>query len=303
MNFKKYLKLGALLVLFFSIHISAAEVALTMDDGTVADTPTMTGVELDAGIRSALRAEKIQAAFFVAGRNVDSEAGRALLKRWDDDGHVLANHSYSHKYFNSKDVTVDFLKSDILKTEELLKPFKNFKKLFRFPYLKEGETAEKRDRIQEFLKTRGYMNGAVTIDASDWYISDRLKKRLEKNKSADTTAYRDFYLEHIWDRSQYYNDLARKVLGREVKHTLLIHHNLLNALYLKDVIRMYKAKGWKVINAESAFQDEAFKKSPNTLPAGESLIWALAKETGKFELRYPGEDGPYEKLKMDKRGL
>jgi hypothetical protein len=31
------------------------------------------------------------------------------------------------------------------------------------------------------------------------------------------------------------------------------------------------------------------------------LLWALAKETGKFEslLRYPGEDGDYEAPRMD----
>jgi hypothetical protein len=34
---------------------------------------------------------------------------------------------------------------------------------------------------------------------------------------------------------------------------------------------------------------------------GESLIWALAKQTGRFdhELRYPGEDDVYENPKMD----
>ncbi len=42
-----------------------------------------------------------------------------------------------------------------------------------------------------------------------------------------------------------------------------------------------------------------------TLPAGESLLWALAKETGKFEneLRYPGEDDVYENPKMDELKL
>jgi hypothetical protein len=40
---------------------------------------------------------------------------------------------------------------------------------------------------------------------------------------------------------------------------------------------------------------------PNILPAGESLIWALAKQSGKFdsELRYPGEDDVYENPRMD----
>ena len=44
---------------------------------------------------------------------------------------------------------------------------------------------------------------------------------------------------------------------------------------------------------------------PNNVPAGESLIWALAKQSGKYEdlLRYPAEDEEYEKDKMDALGL
>jgi hypothetical protein len=79
----------------------------------------------------------------------------------------------------------------------------------------------------------------------------------------------------------------------------------LNAFFLDDVIQMFKDKGWKVINADEAFQDPIFKMLPNTLPAGESLIWALAKQTGRYndKLRYPGEDESYEKEAMDKLGL
>jgi peptidoglycan-N-acetylglucosamine deacetylase len=48
-----------------------------------------------------------------------------------------------------------------------------------------------------------------------------------------------------------------------------------------------------------------FSASPDIVPAGESIIWALAKESGKLDdiLRYPGEDGDYEKPGMDKLGL
>ena len=68
---------------------------------------------------------------------------------------------------------------------------------------------------------------------------------------------------------------------------------------------MYKARGWKLIDAARAFQDPVFTSAPKIVPAGESLIWALAKESGKFDgaLRYPGEDGEYEKEKMDQLGL
>ena len=86
---------------------------------------------------------------------------------------------------------------------------------------------------------------------------------------------------------------------------MLLHHNVLNGLFLGDVLDMFKLKKWKLIDAEEAFTDSVFSLLPKTAPAGESLIWALAKETGKFEnlLRYPAEDGEYEKPEMDALGL
>ena len=54
-----------------------------------------------------------------------------------------------------------------------------------------------------------------------------------------------------------------------------------------------------------AYEDPIYSNFPTNVPAGESLIWALAKQSGKFEgtLRYPAEDGEYEKPLMDKLGL
>jgi len=70
---------------------------------------------------------------------------------------------------------------------------------------------------------------------------------------------------------------------------------------LDDLIAMFLTRGWKPIDADRAFADPIYDRQPNILPAGESLIWALAKETGRFEkeLRYPGEDNVYENPKMD----
>jgi hypothetical protein len=48
-----------------------------------------------------------------------------------------------------------------------------------------------------------------------------------------------------------------------------------------------------------------FASEPMIVPAGESVVWALAKQSGRFDslLRYPGEDAGYENAKMDKIGL
>jgi hypothetical protein len=145
----------------------------------------------------------------------------------------------------------------------------------------------------------------VTVDASDWYYDNRLRERLQKEPGFDPARFRQPYLDHIWDRATYYDGLARRALGRTVPHTLLIHYNLLNSLFLGDVLEMFRSKSWKLIDAVEAYADPVFTRAPRTVPAGESLIWALAKESGRFEaeLRYPGEDDVYEQPILDRLGL
>jgi peptidoglycan-N-acetylglucosamine deacetylase len=279
------------------------EVSITMDDFILGDTPTLTADARNTKILDALDAHRVRAAGFVAGKYVDSDAKMALVAEWSKRGHMIGNHTFSHWEYSGAEF--DAFCSDTLRCEELLAKLPTYTKMFRFPYLKEGETAEQRDRMRAFLRDHGYRNGHVTIDASDWYVDTRLRKRLEAKPDADLTPYRDFYLEHIWERAQYYDGLARKVLGHTIPHTLLIHHNVLNGLFLGDLLGMFERKGWKVVDARKAFDDPVFRAEPKIAPAGESLVWALAKETGKFDktLRYPGEDGAYEKLRMNVLGL
>jgi len=58
--------------------------------------------------------------------------------------------------------------ADTLKNEALIRDYSRFVRLFRFPFFKEGDTAEKRDGMRSFLQQYGYRSGRATIDASDW---------------------------------------------------------------------------------------------------------------------------------------
>jgi peptidoglycan/xylan/chitin deacetylase (PgdA/CDA1 family) len=236
---------------------------------------------------------------------IDSEErGKKLLRFWDDAGHTIGNHTYSHRSLNST-ISAPEYEQDISHADEVLKEFKQFRKVFRYPLLKEGNTVLKRDHVRAFLKQKSYRIGHVTIDNSDWIVDQRLVARLQKDPHADLKPYRDFYFAHMWDRAKYYDTLAKNVLGRPVKHTILTHFNLLNGLFLGDLIDMFKRQGWQLIDAEEAFTDSVFRSEPKTIPAGESIVWALAKEKGTIprSLRYPAEDGEYENARMDKLGL
>lgn len=286
-------------------EVYAPRIAVTMDDIDVNpdDTPMLNLDRRNSAILDILDGRDLQAAIFVTGMRVDNDQGRKHLAEWNDRGHIIGNHSYSHLYL-PKTRTEVFIE-DISRGEAVIEAFAEFRRLFRFPYLKAGETIEQRDAVRAFLDQHGYRMGYVTIDASDWAIDARLRSRLAQSPDADLGPYRDFYLEHIWDRAVYYDTLSRDVLGRSVAHTLLLHHNLLAALFLDDLLDMFVARGWKLIDAKAAFADPVFKAMPDTVPAGESILWALAKESGRFEssLRYPGEDAAYEESRMNELGL
>jgi hypothetical protein len=257
----------------------------------------------DTACEKILAALSQKAVLFAVGHHVDNETGRAILDRWAKAGHTLGNHTWSHKNYHSVDPA--WFEQDILKNETFLQSWPNYRKLFRFPLLKEGKTAETRDTLRRFLAQHGYRTGHVTIDASDWYYDQRLRERLAAEPGFAVARYREPYLKHLWDRANYYNDLSVKVLSRSIPHTILVHYNLINALFLGDALAMFRQRGWDVISAEEAFKDPVFSRAPKTAPAGESLVWALAKESGRFDamLRYPGEDDVYEKPILDRLGL
>jgi len=176
---------------------TSPQVSITIDDIDINfnDTPKLTLDQRNVAILDALRRHgKLKAALFVCGMRVDYEQGRKHLLDWDNAKHIIANHSYSHFYYPG--VEFDKFSQDILRGEKVISDLKHFRKLFRFPYLKEGNMLEKRDKIRSFLKENSYRMGYVTIDTSEWAIDARLRKRLNKEPNADLTNYRNFYLEH-----------------------------------------------------------------------------------------------------------
>ena len=287
-----------------SSNAPRSQLAITMDDPRLKLDTNLRWPDANSRILKALDSRNVKAALFVCGMRVDEPEGSKLLSGWDQAGHMICNHSYSHLNYCGPTSYADFA-VDFLKNEKVMAPYHNKALLFRYPFLKEGDTADKRDRFRALLKESGYRVGHVTIDASDWYVNERMADRLVKQPTAGIRPYRDYLISHLLDRASFYRQLAIDVLGRDIRHTLLIHYNALNALVLPDVMAAFETAGWQWIDASLAFQDEAFRRQPKTLPAGESLVWALAAETGRFKdrLRYPGEDGIYEEPKMNALSL
>lgn len=281
------------------------KISFTFDDGSTSDFGNYKLEAWNQLLLDNLKKHNLRAILFSSGYNKTTRKGKYVLSSWNNSGHLIANHTFSHLNFNSKTTTLERFKLELIQNDTIINKYSNYYPYFRFPYLKEGNSRDKVDGFRQFLKENGYKNGHVTIDASDWYIDSRLVKRLKENPNADISGFRNYYKEHLLNRASFYDSLAYQLTNRRVNHVILLHHNLAAALFLDDLIKYFKDNGWEVMDADKAYEDKIYNEVPDNIPAGESLIWALAKKTGKFEktLRYPAEDGEYEKPFMDKLGL
>jgi peptidoglycan/xylan/chitin deacetylase (PgdA/CDA1 family) len=265
-----------LATLLFASLANGQSIALTFDDGpNMADMIGLSPADRNAAILRQLADAHLKSILFVTRTDTDPKRNE-LIREWGAEGHQIGNHTATHPNFD--EVSRADYEQDLLTCDKAIRDMPGFTPRFRFPYLHEGNTIEKRDGFRAFLDSNHYKTGPVSVDASDWYYSQRLTARLKNNPKADRRPYRDAYLRHLYDRAQYYDGLSQAVLGRSVAHVLLLHHNLINALFLADVIQMFHDKGWTLIGSETAFRDPVYTIRPDTLPAGQSVLWALAKQ-------------------------
>lgn len=54
-------------------------------------------------------------------------------------------------------------------------------------------------------------------------------------------------------------------MGRPIKHILLIHMNLLNAHSLRELIQMYRNKGYRFITLTEALKDQYYQDNSTSI--------------------------------------
>ncbi|HEX2586348.1 MAG TPA: polysaccharide deacetylase family protein [Steroidobacteraceae bacterium] len=280
----------------------AKSLSFTFDDG-LNPAVTLEATEWNGRILAQLKAANVQAMLFPTLRSTGLSEGLDLVRQWSDAGHDVGNHTASHHSLSAPDMNAEQFINDVQQAEKQFRKMPTFKPMLRFPYLKEGETKEKRDAIREWMRSNGYRPAEVSIDGSDWYYSTVYLKLRDQGDVRKLALLKKAYIDHLLDRAGYYDALARRVLHRSPAHVLLLHTNAINAAYLADVMDAFKQHDWNIIPPREAFEDSIYLMQPDVLPAGESIVWSLAKGAGIKPLRYPAEDLVYEEPKLKSLGL
>lgn len=286
----------------------AQSVAFSFDDGPrLAPTPLMSPQQRNQAMLEALARNKVKAALFVTcGNGATQPAGYALAEAWGQAGHMVGNHTMTHPDLHDARLSLAQYEQEVLDCDAVIRGMPGYARWFRYTYLREGNTPAKRDGMRAFLKQHGYRNAYVSLDTSDWRLDAKLNQVLAANPHADLAPIRQAYLDHVRQRALAYRDLSRQLFDRDIAQVMLMHHNLINALWLGDVIAQFKAMGWTIASPAEAFADPAYELVPERMVPGQSLLLSLARSRGMG--RFPDgerlvDDGDFEIAALKAKGL
>lgn len=194
------------------------------------------------------------------GKLSDEKVG--LLEEWLDAGYELGNHTYAHKDYHK--VSLEVFSEDVLKGEivckDLVKEYDQQYIYFRHPFLHVGLDKEKHDKLTSFLREHNYSEARVSIDNDDYIFAYAYSKALKKGEKDLMDKIGKDYVNYMEEKLLYFEEQSEKLIGRNVKHILLLHANLINADYLDELAERYQSHGYSFISMEAALTDKAYQK-------------------------------------------
>jgi peptidoglycan/xylan/chitin deacetylase (PgdA/CDA1 family) len=216
--------------------------------------------------------------FINANKLESNPDGARALRIWIEAGHPLANHAYSHMDLNRN--PVEEFERDILRNEPALMllqpgkaPIAAAWKWFRYPYLNEGDTLDKRHDVRAFLASHGYRIAQTTLDYEDYLWNSAYARCWMRHDEASIQWLRDSYRTAAREFIRFGRDNSRAVFGRDIRHVLLLHLGAFSPHILPDLFEILDAEGFEIVTLEEAQQDAAYEYDPDVAGArGGTLV-------------------------------
>jgi peptidoglycan/xylan/chitin deacetylase (PgdA/CDA1 family) len=251
----------------------ATEMAVTIDDlPTHGALPQgMQRVTIAEQIISTLKRHAVPEAYgFVNGGQIrDNPEHTDILRMWLQTGFRVGNHTFSHPNLNRVPAS-DYI-ADIERNEAVLVEVAGprWGRIFRYPYLHEGDTPQKRQAVRRWLAAHGYQIAQVTVYFDDWAWNDAYARCMERPDGGSIQWLKQSFLEAAVRRLQWSQAASKVVLGRQIKHILLLHLGAFDALMLDELLGAYRTAGVTMIGLKAAMADPAYKLDPDIVWDGE----------------------------------
>lgn len=275
-----------------------AKVAITVDDLPMhGELPsTMARTEIAKKMIEVFKAKGVPGVYgFVNAKNIGGDAEKAgVLKIWADSGFALGNHTFSHIDLNT--ASVQEFEDQIVANESVLQSLMGARDWhwFRYPFLHEGETLEKRRAVRKYLSDHGYKVAQVMVDFADYAWNNPYARCVAKQNAQAIEWLKSSYLGTAANDIALDRKLSVMLFGRDIKYVLLLHIGALDSVILPDLLDLFKKQGFDFVSLEEAEKDPAYQTDPDAaLPYGGTLLEQL---TEAKRLKYP----PHAERPMDK---
>ena len=246
------------------------KVALTFDDLPINGT-LATGAKQSEYARdtvAVLKKHRIPPSygFINAWKLEGNPDGARALRIWVAAGNPVGNHTYSHISLTKN--SVEDFKADVLRNEpalELLMPegATSRWRWFRYPFLHEGDTLEKRRAVRAFLAGAGYRIAQTTLDWEDYLWNSAHAACVMKNDPASIAWLRRSYLDIAQEYIRVQRELSRQVFGRDINHVLLLHLGSYSPHILPDLFKLLADEGFEIVTLEEAQSDAVYETDPD----------------------------------------
>jgi peptidoglycan/xylan/chitin deacetylase (PgdA/CDA1 family) len=263
------------------VPLAAAEtgpqLAITFDDLPV-HGPLPAGetrLSIANKILAALREASLPPVYgFVNGQRAEQEAGsEAFFQAWRAAGQPLGNHTWSHMRLN--DHSLDEYQVEVARDEVPLRKWMHGQDWhwFRYPYLSEGDTTEKKAGARAILAKQGYKVAAVTMNFDDYLWNEPYARCEAKQDAKSIAALEESYLRAADAAISYSRALSNQAYGRDIPYVLLMHVGAFDARMLPRLLALYRAAGFRFVTLQQAEQDAAYRIDTNLrLPPGPDTL-------------------------------
>jgi peptidoglycan/xylan/chitin deacetylase (PgdA/CDA1 family) len=276
-----------------------AEIAITIDDlPSHGDLPSgMTRLDVAKSMIATFKAKGVPEVYgFVNAKRIEGDQGKAdVLKIWVDFGFPLGNHSFSHLDLSTS--SAQEFEEDIATNEAPLRILMGTADWhwFRYPFLHEGDTLEKRHAVKKYLQEHGYKVAQVTVDFEDYAWNNPYARCAEKSDTQAIEWLKSSYLGTAAEYITLDRKMSAVLFGRDIKYVLLLHIGGFDSMMLPALLDLLKKQGFDFVSLEDAAKDPAYQTDPDApLKYGGTLLEQLIE--GRH-LKYPPHaEKPMEKL-------
>ena len=255
-------------------------VALTFDDLPSAGTLPAGDqrARIATTLTSELKANHLEGTYgFVNAVRLENDPdAQQALRIWIDAGMNIGNHTWSHPSLT--DNTAEAYEREIARGEPALAQYAEARDWhwFRYPYLAEGETLEKRNAVRAWLSAHGYRVAQVTLSFDDYAWNDAYARCSATSDAAAISWLRQSYLEGAAEYillGRRESAIAFHREGRhEIPHVMLLHAMAFTTLMLPDLIELMRKEGFRFAQLPKVEQDHAYAQNPDAaLPYGTSF--------------------------------